>query len=162
MAFSTGMACPVCGAGLDSDSVFCTECGASVSSVGSSAVGGGASRACANCNAPLDDDAVFCTECGTPVTVPVATSPTEPIMPGGLVCPACRAPLDDDAVFCTTCGAKVDAGGFAPTPEPTRPPEVLPIAGTPTEPPRIFDGNDDDPEADLEMKKHFHSPGSVG
>ena len=62
--------CSHCGASLDDDAMFCTECGtkADVSS----------KSKCPSCSAELDADSVFCTECGTrlervPTSVPPPT-----------------------------------------------------------------------------------------
>ena len=48
-------ACSNCGAPLDNDALFCTECGTKV---------GTPQRQCPNCGAAIDNDSQFCTECG--------------------------------------------------------------------------------------------------
>lgn len=60
--------CINCGAHLDDDALFCTECGTKVEAQG---------KMCPNCGAKVDDDSVFCSECGTKIEVAVASSVNE-------------------------------------------------------------------------------------
>lgn len=59
--------CRNCGAQLDSDALFCTECGTKVDTQG---------KVCPCCGAGLDDDSLFCSECGTKLDV-VANTPND-------------------------------------------------------------------------------------
>ena len=56
--------CINCGAHLDDDALFCTECGTKVEAQG---------KVCPNCGAKVDDGSVFCSECGTKIEVVVAS-----------------------------------------------------------------------------------------
>ena len=58
--------CSNCGAQLDNDALFCTECGTKIDVQG---------KFCPSCGARLDDDSLFCSECGTKLDV----SPNQPI-----------------------------------------------------------------------------------
>ena len=51
--------CGNCGAPLEPDAQFCTECGTKVEIQ--------EGRRCPSCGAPLDDDSLFCSECGCKV-----------------------------------------------------------------------------------------------
>lgn len=51
--------CSNCGAPLEPDALFCTECGTKVEIQ--------EGRKCPSCGAPLDDDSAFCAECGCKV-----------------------------------------------------------------------------------------------
>ena len=58
--------CSNCGAQLDNDALFCTECGTKIDVQG---------KFCPSCGARLDDDSLFCSDCGTKLDV----SPNQPI-----------------------------------------------------------------------------------
>ena len=60
--------CSNCGAQLDNDALFCTECGTKVDMQG---------NICPSCGAIIDEDSLFCSECGTKLEV----SPTQQIAP---------------------------------------------------------------------------------
>lgn len=51
------MICEKCGAEIENNAAFCSNCGAKVNS----------KRKCSKCGAELDEDALFCAECGTRV-----------------------------------------------------------------------------------------------
>lgn len=58
--------CPVCGAEVNSDAVFCNSCGAKLPQA--SPVAGETSenaKLCPNCNKPVSEGNLFCTFCGT-------------------------------------------------------------------------------------------------
>ena len=57
--------CSNCGAQLDNDALFCTECGTKVEIP---------SNRCLNCGAGVEEGQAFCTECGTPLNVASATN----------------------------------------------------------------------------------------
>lgn len=54
--------CPKCGAVMESDAVFCAECGTKIGSVPSVTVP--EQKICPQCGAVVEDDAMFCYECG--------------------------------------------------------------------------------------------------
>lgn len=87
--------CPFCGAELNDDSLFCTECGKELPK----------GIVCPHCGASVNEGDVFCTECGKRVDeVPQATS-SEPSNPK---CPHCGASINEGDVFCMECGKKID------------------------------------------------------
>ena len=87
--------CPFCGAELNDDNLFCTECGKELSK----------GIVCQHCGASVNEGDAFCTECGKRVDeVPQATS-SEPTKPK---CPHCGAPMNEGDAFCMQCGKKVD------------------------------------------------------
>ena len=57
--------CRKCGAPLDEDALFCTECGNKVEKV---------RNGCPNCGAAVEEGQSFCTECGTPLNVDSASN----------------------------------------------------------------------------------------
>jgi len=65
--------CSNCGAQLDDDALFCTECGTKQEPQ---------KNTCPHCGAEIDDDSIFCAECGTKLDVvtaqPVEQSLVEP------------------------------------------------------------------------------------
>lgn len=50
--------CSNCGAPLDNDALFCTECGTKVAPM---------RMQCPNCGAGVENNSAFCPECGTPI-----------------------------------------------------------------------------------------------
>ena len=63
--------CKNCGAQLDDDALFCTECGTKQEPQ---------KKTCPHCGAEIDDDSIFCAECGTKldaVTTPTVEQPQE-------------------------------------------------------------------------------------
>lgn len=50
--------CSNCGAPLDNDALFCTECGTKAAPIG---------MQCPNCGAGVENNSAFCPECGTPI-----------------------------------------------------------------------------------------------
>lgn len=50
--------CSNCGAPLDNDALFCTECGTKAAPIG---------MQCPNCGAAVENNSAFCPECGTPI-----------------------------------------------------------------------------------------------
>ncbi len=60
--------CSNCGAPLDNDALFCTECGTKAAPMG---------MQCPNCGAGIENNSAFCPECGTPVRGTPATHPVD-------------------------------------------------------------------------------------
>lgn len=54
------MYCKSCGAKMDDDAVFCSNCGANKDSIENFTY-------CEKCGTKITEDAAFCTECGTPI-----------------------------------------------------------------------------------------------
>ena len=71
----TALRCPACGAALEADAAFCTECGRKTPGV--SAPAAPAIR-CSRCGTPATAEDAFCGECGARLTAepPVETEPT--------------------------------------------------------------------------------------
>lgn len=87
--------CPFCGAELNDESLYCTECGKELPK----------GIECPHCGASVNEGDVFCTECGKRIDeVPQATS-SEPQKPK---CPHCGALINKGDVFCMECGKKID------------------------------------------------------
>lgn len=87
--------CTFCGAELNDDNIFCTECGKKLPK----------GIECPHCGASVNEGDVFCTECGKRIDeVPQATS-SEPTKPK---CPHCGALINEGDIFCMECGKKID------------------------------------------------------
>ena len=106
--------CSKCGAVLDDECVFCTECGAPVEA--------DAAPAPVYNQAPISDSVRFCTECGFKVTDTEAVFcnscgsrlPTADVnasvanAPVGKTCPSCGfTTTDPEILFCIECGHKL-------------------------------------------------------
>ena len=91
--------CANCGAELDEDFLFCTECGTPVAKTAAS--GEVENDTCRGCGALVEKGMRFCTECGMPMEARAVTSS------GKRFCLTCGAVLEDDVLFCTECGTKV-------------------------------------------------------
>ncbi|TCS81412.1 zinc-ribbon domain-containing protein [Pectinatus cerevisiiphilus] len=110
--------CSKCGAILEDNSAFCTECGAQTEKTDSNEVNFQSNnklntRKCPNCGAALQDDDIFCTECGTKIQDKANTSDkiNHSETNNNLIrCPNCGAALQSNAVFCTACGTKIQVG----------------------------------------------------
>lgn len=92
-------ACANCGAELDEDAMFCTECGTPVAKA--AIPENMEPETCRSCGAMVEKGMKFCTECGMPLEVPAVTSS------GKRFCLACGTVLEDGVLFCTECGTKV-------------------------------------------------------
>ncbi len=96
--------CPYCGAELNNDSLFCTECGKELP------IG----VVCPHCGAPINEGDVFCTECGKRTN---EVSQTTSVEPTKHKCPHCGASINEGDAFCMECGKKIDeASKSTPTP----------------------------------------------
>jgi len=83
--------CPNCGAQLEENIKFCTECGTKMEPE---------ILKCPNCSAELPEGIKFCTECGTNIE-------TAPKQEKEVICPKCRKKLPANLKFCTECGTKI-------------------------------------------------------
>ncbi|MDI6723146.1 MAG: zinc ribbon domain-containing protein [Methanobacterium sp.] len=80
--------CSNCGAQIEENVKFCTECGSKMEQE---------ELKCPSCSAQLPKDTKFCTECGTKIE----TAPKE------VICPKCRKKLSANLKFCTECGTRL-------------------------------------------------------
>ena len=71
--------CSNCGAQLDNDALFCTECGTKVEAYG---------KVCPNCGATIDDDSLFCAECGTKLDVSQPQPAESPVVENQVITPS--------------------------------------------------------------------------
>lgn len=83
--------CSNCGAQIEENIKFCTECGNKMESTELEKL------KCPNCSAELPKNTKFCTECGTKI----AEEPKE------VICPKCSKKLPVDIKFCTDCGTRI-------------------------------------------------------
>lgn len=91
-------ACANCGAELEEDMMFCTECGTPVAKAAASE--DAEYETCPSCGATVEKGMKFCTECGTPMEVQAVT------VSGKHFCLTCGAVLEDGMLFCTECGTR--------------------------------------------------------
>ena len=90
--------CNNCGAQMDDDSLFCTECGKPIPQ----------GRVCPHCGASVNNDDAFCQNCGKRADDVVTPSVPKPIMN---VCPHCGATMNDSDMFCQNCGKSKQNNG---------------------------------------------------
>ena len=97
------MKCPNCGAQINDDSFFCTECGRPIPQ----------GSVCPHCGASVNEGDVFCQNCGRKVNDSVSTEASETTR---MKCPYCGASINDGDVFCENCGRNLADGsiGFIP------------------------------------------------
>lgn len=94
--------CPSCGAQMNDDSLFCTECGKQIPQ----------GVICPHCGASLNEGDVFCQSCGKRVDeIPSTEMPDTPHKK----CPYCGALVNDGDVFCENCGRNLSDGSYADT-----------------------------------------------
>ena len=87
--------CPFCGAELNDDCLFCTECGKELPK----------GNACPHCGAHTNDDDVFCQNCDKKIDeVPLKA---EESLNNKSKCPNCGATINDGTMFCHSCGRKI-------------------------------------------------------
>ena len=94
--------CPYCGAQMNDDSLFCTECGKQIPQ----------GSVCPHCGASVNEGDAFCQSCGKRIDEPSAEV-SEKAMEK---CPYCGALVNDGDVFCENCGRNLADGsiGFIP------------------------------------------------
>ena len=61
------MECPQCGAGLNADVRFCSQCGAKIEPPAPEAAEAPQSRVCPGCGAEVAQGMKFCSQCGARV-----------------------------------------------------------------------------------------------
>ena len=95
--------CPYCGAQVNDDSLFCTECGRPIPQ----------GNVCPHCGASINDGDVFCQSCGNIVDGNPSTDVSDTTQKK---CPYCGASINDGDFFCENCGRNLaDKNiGFAP------------------------------------------------
>jgi len=103
--------CPTCHQQVQSGTVFCPSCGASLAAAAQQAARSAQGPTCVQCGAPIRSGTQFCASCGaahspTPAE-PKPQAPTPPEAPETSACPACGAPCKPGAAFCAECGAQL-------------------------------------------------------
>ena len=89
--------CPNCGAQMNDDSLFCTECGKQIPQ----------GNQCPHCGALLNNGDAFCQNCGKKVVEahPSIVTETSSIQKK---CPQCGAVVDNGDIFCQNCGQSLN------------------------------------------------------
>lgn len=85
--------CSNCGAQIEENMKFCTECGSKMELPETTE-----ELKCPSCSAQLPPNTSFCTECGTKIA---QESPKE------VICPKCSKKLPSNIKFCTDCGTNI-------------------------------------------------------
>ena len=91
--------CPFCGAQINDDSLFCTECGRPIPQ----------GSVCPHCGASISDGDTFCQSCGKKVDESPSTDVADTIQKK---CPYCGASVNDGNVFCENCGRNLADGNI--------------------------------------------------
>ena len=96
--------CPNCGAQMNDDSLFCTECGKQIPQ----------GIVCPHCGVSLNEGDVFCQSCGKRVDDSPSTDMSNLTHNS---CPYCGASINEGDVFCENCGRNLSDGsiGFIPS-----------------------------------------------
>lgn len=98
--------CPNCGAQVDDNGLFCTECGKQIPQ----------SNVCSHCGAAVNNDDAFCQNCGSKVEEGDGQRVSSATVPEQKYCPYCGAVASNDGLFCENCGRSIADGGSASTP----------------------------------------------
>lgn len=95
--------CPYCGAQVNDDSHFCTECGKPIPQ----------GNVCPHCGASVNEGDAFCQSCGKRVDENPSTDVSDTTQKK---CRYCGASINDSDVFCENCGRNLADGsiGFIP------------------------------------------------
>ncbi len=108
--------CPGCGAMIDANAAFCSECGIRITFPQMNTPQ--KNRSCPRCRTPVEVGQVFCVQCGYRLTeIPQAQMDLEmekqpeynssvPEMQSvkEKVCPKCGTPVEENQMFCVECG----------------------------------------------------------
>lgn len=110
---SSRKVCANCGAALDDDCAFCTECGTPVAASAPkteevNAPAKDTVRFCVECGFKVTDpEAMFCNNCGNPLQ-PLNGEQSEPSAPKVKRCPNCGFnTTDPEVLFCIECGTRL-------------------------------------------------------
>lgn len=110
---SSRKVCANCGAALDDDCAFCTECGTPVAASAPKTEEvnppvNDTVRFCVECGFKVTDpEAMFCNNCGNPLQ-PLDSEQSEPSAPKVKRCPNCGFnTTDPEVLFCIECGARL-------------------------------------------------------
>lgn len=110
---SSRKVCANCGAALDDDCAFCTECGTPVAASApkteeTTAPVKDTVRFCVECGFKVTDpEAMFCNNCGNPLQ-PLDGEQSEPSAPKVKRCPNCGFnTTDPEVLFCIECGTRL-------------------------------------------------------
>lgn len=106
--------CPFCGAELNDESLFCTECGKELPK----------GNACPHCGASVNNGDAFCQNCGKRID-DIPSTEEEPTITQKK-CPHCGASVVEGDVFCADCGKKIDEAVPVTEPKPIKQ-ETTPI-----------------------------------
>ena len=98
--------CPYCGAELNDECLFCTECGKELPK----------GFVCPNCGASVNEGDAFCTECGKKIDN-IPSIEEEPNITQKK-CPHCGACVIEGDAFCSECGKRIDEDVQVAEPKP--------------------------------------------
>jgi hypothetical protein len=98
--------CPYCGAKLNDECLFCTECGKELPK----------GFVCPNCGASVNEGDAFCTECGKKIDN-IPSIEEEPNITQKK-CPHCGACVIEGDAFCSECGKRIDEDVQVAEPKP--------------------------------------------
>ena len=93
------MKCPNCGAQINDDSLFCTECGKPIPQC----------NVCSHCGATVNEGDTFCQNCGRKVDYNLSKEELETMQKK---CPYCRELVNEGDVFCESCGRNLADGSM--------------------------------------------------
>ena len=91
--------CPYCGAQVNDDCLFCTECGRPIPQ----------GDVCPHCGASVNESDVFCQSCGKRVDEKPSMDVSDTTQKK---CPYCGASVNDGDVFCENCGRNLADGKY--------------------------------------------------
>ena len=106
--------CPYCGAELNDECLFCTECGKELPK----------GIVCPHCGASVNNGDAFCQNCGKRIDDIPSTKEEPTIIQKK--CPHCGASIIEGDTFCSECGKKIDEAVQVTEPKPIKQ-ETTPI-----------------------------------